>query len=462
MGNQNKYNLNNQIEEIEVVKTKKTDQISGEVFISGSKNVALKVMAASLMVDKPMILKNLPGNNQVKFFFNVLPELGGEVSVSSGNQVGYNIAIMVDELSRMELFDSEIKQCRHTFLMTIPMLARKGSVIVTLPGYSHYGFRPVNSQLSALKSFGAEMSFIGEGRMQVKLPPHKFVGKEIFLKYPSNAATEAMLYLAVASRGETTIHGAALSPELNNIALFFTTMGVHFTGVGTECITVMSPGMENLNHPGEFSCFYDRIEAATFGAAVAIIGGDLKIHGADINHLAAVSATLQEMGCEVSVGDRYIEVVSNGAVSPCDIYTGPYPAFPTDVQGPFLSALSVAKGVSVLAENVWPNRLSQCMELLTMGANISVYEGHLAVIRGVEKLFGATVMGSDPRATAGLILAGLVASTPSTIIGIDLLDNAYDSFPEKLRKVGAGVERVTVEKKDVSRVNPKYGRLEAV
>jgi len=243
---------------------------------------------------------------------------------------------------------------------------------------------------------------------------------------------------------------------------FFQEAGTDIVGGGTPTVTIHGCGLDALNSPSSFTIMPDRIEAATFGAAVTICGGEVQLDGVRNAHLGAVRATLFDLGTEiVAESDRTLVLRAKGRPTPTNIITGSFPCFPTDSQGPYLAALSTSRGVSVLQERLWSNRLSLAMELKRMGAQIDLLNGQVAVITGVDQLSGAPVIGTDPRATAALTLAGLFADGETVVTGNDLLDNAYDSFIEKLRGLNAEVSRVTVPVGIFGHHHPVYGRLEA-
>lgn len=440
----------------------KTVSLNGEVVPSGAKNSALKIVSMSLLFDGPIHLTHVPNNNQVKFGIDVLHEIGSTVSVDfEEDPPGLSIGIRTQDIKRAEILNYEVGWCRHVFLMAIPILLRTGQVVVPIPGYSHYGPRPVSAQLDALGRMGAKVGELANGRVQITLPRDGLKGSEISLSYPSVAATEAILVSAAAAKGRTIISCAAQEPEITDIGEFLKRSGVKIEGLGTPEIIVESDGLSALKQEIDYKVIPDRIEIATFGAAVATCGGRIVIKNVINSHLASVKAVLTQMGCRVETsGDDWI-IYASGRPRSTDIVTRPFPGFPTDAQGPYLASLAFADGVSVVRETIWPNRLAMAMELRRMGANISVYQGNTAVIRGVPKLVGTNVVGTDPRATAGLIIAGLVAEGQTVVFGTDLIDNAYEAFDTKLRNVGARVTRETVDAREHIRIHPEYLRLEA-
>lgn len=440
---------------------KKTLGLNGSVRVSGSKNVGLKLLTAIPMFRESVALKRVPRNNQVRYLLELLTSFGVTVSIDSDTSDGFDLSLHAETISRQEFEYHEIRCCRHMFLMAMAVLLRTGSVVVPLTGYSHYGARPIDGQLNGLRQMGAKVYNVENGKVRIEIPVSGLSGKDIFLPFPSNAITEALLWAAVAAQGTSTIHGAAQEPETIEIAKFFQKAGIKIEGLGTDRITVHGEGLDALGTPGTVEVMSDRIEAATLGAAVTICGGEIELRDVEGSHMAAIRAVLTNLGTEIEEVENAWLLRAKGRPKATDITTGPYPAFPTDAQGPYLAALSLANGISVVQERLWSNRLSLAMELKRLGAAIDVPNGQIAVIRGVERLSGAPVIGTDPRATAALTLVGLVADGETTVSGIDLLDNAYDSFDEKLRVLGAQLDRVVLPESLYSPLHPTYGRLEA-
>lgn len=447
---------------IEVFRCEKIPSLKGEVRPSGSKNSSLKLMSVSLLFDGPIHLSHVPNNNQIKFAVDVVQEIGSTVLLDiEEDPPGLSLRIETSDIKRSEILNDEVNWCRHVFLMSLPILLRTGKVTVPIPGYSHYGPRPVSAQLTALTSMGAKVGNLLDGRVTITLPSEGLKATEFALSYPSVAATEAILISAVAAKGKTVISGAAQEPEISDIGEFLRKSGVEIKGLGTTEIIVESDGLSSLKQEIEWQCIPDRIEISTFGAAVATCGGQITIRNVINHHLAPIRAVLTRMGCNIKIDDSDWTISASGRSHSTDIVTRPFPGFPTDSQGPFLTALARADGVSVMHETIWPNRLAQAMELRKMGANIDVYQGNLAVVKGISELIGTKVVGTDPRAAAGLVIAGLVANGETIVFGTDLVDNAYDAFDVKLRNLGAKIRRETIEAREYPRIHPKYLRLEA-
>lgn len=450
------------VDEVPALKCNRTSELSGVVTLGGSKNVGLKLLTTIPMFSQPVTLKNVPRNNQIRYLLGLLSDLGVAVTVDTEGPDGFQLTLHASTIRRQQFRYEEIRHCRHMFLLAMSVLLRTGAVVVPVPGYSHYGPRPITGQLSGLERMGAKVFPIEDGMVRVELPPGGLRGSEVFLPFPSNAVTEALVWAAVAASGVTTIHGAAQEPETAEICRYFERSGVRIDGIGTTTLRITGQGLACLAPPRHgISIMRDRIEAATFGAALTACGGEIRLDGVDDIHMASVRATLSSLGTEVQSADGAWVLRAKGRPARTDITTGPHPGFPTDGLGPYLTVLSIAQGASVIREQMWFNRLSLAMELRRMGAEIDLPSAQTAIIRGVEQLRGAPVIGTDPRATAALIIAGIAARGETTVIGVDLLDNAYDGFDDKLRALGAHVELVALPASVYSPSHSEYGRLEA-
>lgn len=437
------------------------NQLTGVINPSGSKNVGLKLLSLIPIFNIPITLKGVPKNNQVRYFLDLLRSFGAEINILADSLNGFDLTIHASDILRQEFQYQEVRWCRHAFLLAMSILVRTGAVLVPIPGYSHYGHRPVDGQLNGLRMMGAKIHPINNGSVSIEIPSTGLIAQEIFLPIPSNALTETVLWASITARGKTIIHGASQEPDLVDICEFLKLAGVSITGEGTSCIKIIGQELDYYQKSIEHSIPPDRIEIATLCAAVTMVGGEIKIKRVQSSKLAAIRVILVNLGTILEEDENNWLLHAEGHPKATDITTGPYPAFPTDAQGPFLTVLSLAKGISILYEKMWTNRLSQVMELKRMGANIDIYNGQVAVVKGVKRLHGTEVIGTDPRATAGLILAGLVADGDTIVNGIDLLDNAYDSFDEKLRALGANLERVILSDTPYNIEHPIYGRLEA-
>jgi len=432
------------------------------VNIGGSKNVGLKILALTPIFKDRLSLIGVPRNNQVKFFLQLLKAAGVKIHITSDGIEGFNITLDPTNFCKSSFTDAEMLCCRHTFLVALAALLRQGSVQVALTGYSHYGPRPIDGQLNALRKFGAVITTPEDGHVNITLPNKGLSGTDVFLSFPSNAQTEAVLWLGACSIGITRLFGAAREPETVELIKFLRMSGVKISVSDVGVIVIEGVGFGGLIPPRNYSIASDRIEVGTFVAAVGLISGDVSLHGVNLEVLGALFAVGSAMGIEMSaIGDSVLHIKKTGRPTATSIDSFPYPGFPTDSLGPFVAALSVANGRSIIQEKIWPNRLAVGMELKRMGANIEFINGQIVSVTGVERLSGAVVCGTDPRATAALMNAGLYADGLSLVSGADLLDNAYDGYDQKLQMLGAKLQRILVEKEQITREHPDFGRLEA-
>jgi UDP-N-acetylglucosamine 1-carboxyvinyltransferase len=449
-------------DQVGVIRCERTKELSGRVRISGSKNVGLKTIALAPLFKEKFSLVGVPRNNQVKFFLDILKSGGADIEILNDGDDGFNLAIDSSHYSKASFSDEEILRCRHTLLLAIATLLRQGTVDVALTGYSHYGPRPIDGQINTLRKFGAMVTTPEAGRIKIELPTKGLVGTDVFLSFPSNAQTEAVLWVGACSKGVTRLFGAAREPETLELIKFLRTSGVNILLSDVGVITIEGVGVDHLVPPRNFVICPDRIEVGTFVATVSLVSGEILLQGVNPEVLGSFFAIGSAMGVEMTmVGDNSLQISKSGRPTATSIDAFPYPGFPTDSLGPFVAALSVANGKSIVQEKIWPNRLALGMELKRMGANIDYLSGQIIAINGVERLSGALVCGTDPRATAALMNAGLFADGVSLVTGTDLLDNAYDGYDQKLQGLGAKLQRIWVPGERVTREHPRYGRLEA-
>ena len=446
---------------MKVYKANFTDALKGTVRISGGKNSVLKLMAASLLSEAPVSIQNAPHVSQTKHFLDTFSSLGVQanflpekiIEIKSNSRKAFSI----------KHIEEAVAVCRHVFLVTTPLIARFQEVTMPIPGFSPYGFRSISPQLHMWAKMGARVSYKQGGKVNIVWPESaRDKGNHVtIMTNRCLANSEATLNTAVARVGKTTIIAAPEDPEIVDLCTFLAAIGsVQIRGAGTSLIEIESEGIRSFTkNPISVTVVSDRHEAATYCAAAALVSGEITLMNAQPRNFHAVLHTLHAMGCETKVIGDDLLVRSSGKLTATNIETERFPGFPTDSQGPFMTALTLAKGMSLLREKIWTNRLCQGSELLRMGADIDIIEGNTAMIKGVDKLYGAYVVGTCPRATAGLVLAGLKAEGETTVEGVDLIDNAYDSFTEKLIALGACL---SIEDKEFShRVHPKYQRLEA-
>ncbi len=408
------------------------ERLSGEVRISGAKNSALPILAAALLAEEPVVLENVPHLNDVTTTLNLLRRMGVEIICHDGVRLEIDAVNISDFLAPYEL----VKTMRASVLVLGPLLSRFGRADVSLPGGCAIGARPINLHVAGLQAMGAEIT-IDNGFIRARA--ERLKGAHLVLDTVTVTGTENLMMAAVLARGETVIENAAREPEVVDLANFLQRMGAQIEGSGTD--TILIQGVETL-HGTSYSVLPDRIESGTYLVAAAITGGRVKIKGTRPDHLEAVLSKLQEAGATVQRGSDWIELDMAGrrptAVS---LHTSPYPGFPTDMQAQFCALNAVAAGTGTIIETIFENRFMHAQELQRLGADLSV-EGNTAVIRGVERLAGAPVMATDLRASASLVLAGLVAEGVTIVERIYHIDRGYERLEEKLALLGAEIRRL--------------------
>jgi UDP-N-acetylglucosamine 1-carboxyvinyltransferase len=408
------------------------ERLSGEVRISGAKNATLPILAAALLAEEPVVLENVPHLNDVTTTVKLLRRMGVEIVFHDGVRLEINTAGISEFLAPYEL----VKTMRASVLVLGPLLSRFGRADVSLPGGCAIGARPINLHVSGLQAMGADIT-IDNGYIRARAKRLK--GARLSLDTVTVTGTENLMMAAVLARGETVIENAAREPEVVDLANFLQRMGAQIEGAGTHSILIQ--GVETLQGT-DYSVLPDRIESGTYLVAAAITGGRVKIKGTRPDHLDAVLIKLEEAGASVERGPDWIDLDMAGrrptAVS---LRTAPYPAFPTDMQAQFCALNTVASGTGTIVETVFENRFMHAQELQRMGADLSV-EGNAVIIRGVERLAGAPVMATDLRASASLVLAGLVAEGVTVVDRIYHIDRGYERIEEKLAKLGAKIRRL--------------------
>ncbi len=410
---------------------RRSGPLKGTVKISGAKNSVLPIMAASLLAQEKVVLEDIPPLRDVEVMGEVLTSLGADVKKSSNGIVEINSSFIDNSEAPYDL----IKKMRASFLVIGPLLARMGRARVSLPGGCAIGARPIDLHLKGLSALGAKIN-LGHGYVEAQAD--KLTGDKIYLDFPSVGATENIMMAATMAEGQTIIQNAAEEPEIVDLANFLNSLGANIKGAGTDTIKIQGvTGLGGTRH----TVIPDRIEAGTYMVAAAITGGDITIKNALSDHLKPMIAKLKECGVEIFESGDQLRVNASNGINAVDLKTLPYPGFPTDMQSQFMALLSVAKGTSVVIESVFENRFMHVSELNRMGANIKI-EGHSAVVQGVNMLEGAQVKATDLRAGAALILAGLVADGVTEINDIHHIDRGYVEIEEKLRHLGANIERV--------------------
>ncbi|AMM23864.1 UDP-N-acetylglucosamine 1-carboxyvinyltransferase [Variovorax sp. PAMC 28711] len=412
--------------------------LSGEVFISGAKNAALPELCAALLTDQPVTLHNVPRLQDVSTILKLLHHMG----VTSERDDKGTVRLDAGDLSNPEAPYELVKTMRASVLALGPLLARFGHARVSLPGGCGIGSRPVDQHIKGMQAMGAEI-VVEHGYMIAKLPAGqtRLKGARILTDMVTVTGTENFLMAAALADGETLLENAAQEPEIVDLAEMLIKMGAKIEGHGTSHIRIQ--GVDKL-HGCEHAVVADRIEAGTFLCAVAATGGDAVLRHARADHLDAVIDKLREAGCTVDAVEGGIHVASAGAsaLKAQGFRTTEYPGFPTDMQAQFMALNCVAQGASAVTETIFENRFMHVNELVRLGASIHV-DGKVAVVEGGHQLSGATVMATDLRASASLVIAGLVADGETMVDRIYHLDRGYDRIEAKLRGLGADIERVT-------------------
>ena len=410
--------------------------LKGEVLISGAKNAALPEMCAALLTAEPVHLHNVPRLHDVATMRKLLANMG--VQTETHGERGGMSFVAPDSLTPEAPYEL-VKTMRASVLALGPLLARFGRAKVSLPGGCAIGSRPVDQHIKGLQAMGAVIT-VENGYMHASLPAGwtRLKGARITTDMVTVTGTENFLMAAALADGETVLENAAMEPEIPDLAEMLIKMGAKITGHGTSRIVIQ--GVERL-HGCTHDVVADRIEAGTFLCAVAATGGEALLHHARADHLGAVIDKLKDAGVTVESVAGGLKVSSNGKLKAQSFRTTEYPGFPTDMQAQFMALNCVADGVGVINETLFENRFMHVNELLRLGADIQV-EGHTAIVRGSEHLSGAPVMATDLRASASLILAGLMASGDTTIDRIYHLDRGYENIEEKLSSLGATIRRV--------------------
>ncbi len=409
-------------------------QLNGEVTISGAKNAALPELCAALLTAEQVTLSNVPRLQDVNTTLKLLRNMGmtAERSESQPDVVTLNAG----QLTTLEAPYDLVKTMRASILVLGPLLARFGQARVSLPGGCAIGSRPVDQHIKGLQAMGAEIT-VDHGYIVARAKRLK--GTRITTDMVTVTGTENLLMAATLAEGETVLENAAQEPEIPDLAEMLIGMGAKIEGHGTSRIRIH--GVDAL-HGGSHRIVPDRIETGTFLCAVAAAGGDVVLRGARAAHLDAVIDKLREAGVNIEAGDDWIRVRSTGkGLRAVGFRTSEYPAFPTDMQAQFMALNCIAAGTAKVTETIFENRFMHVNELVRLGARIEV-DGHTAVIQGVERLSGATVMATDLRASASLVIAGLVADGETCVDRIYHLDRGYDQMEAKLRAIGADIERV--------------------
>ncbi|MCB5230518.1 MAG: UDP-N-acetylglucosamine 1-carboxyvinyltransferase [Candidatus Cloacimonas sp.] len=406
--------------------------LTGEVEISGAKNVVLPLMAVSLLADGIFAIEKVPALNDIKMMAHLLRVIGSKVDYSSKTKT---MTIDNSYCSYYEAPYELVNKMRASIYVLSPLLARFGQAKVSLPGGCAIGPRPIDLHLKALEQMGVKIE-VNHGYIEAEVDRLK--GAEIIFEKVSVGATVTVLMAAALAEGETVIKNAAVEPEVMSVVACLNAMGGKIEKRGDSELRII--GVEKLR-PITFKAIPDRIEAGTFLIAAAVTKGEVKITGCEPLHIEALIQKLKEAGCEVQAGDDWVKVSRKGDLKPVDIVTHPYPLFPTDLQAQFVALMSLAKGTSVIEETIFAERFHHVPELNRLDANI-VVEGNKCIVTGVSKLSGAEVMATDLRASAALIIAGLAAEGVTKVSRIYHLDRGYERIEVKLEKLGAKIKRI--------------------
>jgi UDP-N-acetylglucosamine 1-carboxyvinyltransferase len=406
--------------------------LEGEVSISGAKNAALPILCAALLTNERLIVQNVPHLRDVSTMLTLLGQMG--VTVSMDEKLG--IELCAAEIERALAPYELVKTMRASVLTLGPLLARCGKACVSLPGGCAIGLRPVDQHIKGLQAMGATMS-IEHGYINAEAPDG-LKGARIRTEMITVTGTENLMMAATLADGVTVIENAAREPEIVDLAVCLNAMGAKVEGAGTETITIT--GVPRL-HGAVHEVMPDRIETGTFLVAAAVTRGAVRLRRVRRGLLESVLGKLRECGAQIDTGDDWIHLRMNGRLDAVDVCTAPYPDFPTDMQAQFMALNSVATGTATITETIFENRFMHVQELNRLGADIE-FQGNKATVRGVPHLDGAAVMATDLRASAGLVLAGLVARGKTTIERVYHLDRGYERIEEKLSKLGARIDRV--------------------
>ncbi len=405
--------------------------LSGEVAMSGAKNAALPILCASLLTSDPVHFTNVPHLNDISTMLRLLGDMGVGVTMDGVDGMVLDGGGLNNAVASYEM----VKTMRASILVLGPLVARCGEARVSLPGGCAIGARPVDQHIKGLQAMGAEIT-VEQGYVHAKATRLK--GARICTDMVTVTGTENLMMAACLADGETIIENAAREPEVVDLANCLVSMGARISGAGTDIIRIQ--GVEKL-HGATHSIMPDRIETGTYLCAAAAAGGDIRLTKTSAAYLDAVVDKLMDAGCEITVERDAIRLIAPQRLKAVSLRTAPYPAFPTDMQAQFMAINCIADGVATIRETIFENRFMHVNELMRLGANIQI-EGNNAIVRGTDHLEGAMVMATDLRASASLVIAGLVARGETVIDRIYHLDRGYERIEEKLEKLGAQVKRI--------------------
>ena len=405
-------------------------RLKGEVHISGAKNAALPILAATLLCDGTNTLTNVPNLRDIRSTMDLLTHLGVRCEMAD-----HVLTADAAGLNNHEAPYDLVRKMRASILVLGPLVARLKKARVSLPGGCAIGARPINLHLKGLQRLGAKID-LAHGYVEASC--EKLRGAEIYFDVVTVTGTENLMMAAVLAEGTTVLRNAAREPEIISLADTLVKMGARIEGAGSSEVTIH--GVERL-HPVEIRIIPDRIETGTFMTAAVLTGGDVTIQGAQAEHVEAIMHKLRLAGARIDAADQSIRVQADGPVASVDVKTLPYPGFPTDMQAQFMVLMTVAQNTSLITETIFENRFIHVSELRRMGADITV-SGNSALVKGVKRLSGAPVMATDLRASACLILAGLIADNTTEVNRVYHLDRGYEEMEKKFERLGAAIERV--------------------
>ena len=432
----------------EIILVRGNNTLSGEVRVSGAKNSALKLMAATVLAQGECVIRNVPKISDIDVMADVLEWLGATVDRDGReDRDEHTLSLDTSTLDACETPYELVSKMRASIAVLGPLVGRFGEARVAMPGGCQIGARKIDMHLKGLECLGVTFD-IDHGNLNATTP-NGLHGAHVTLDFPSVGATENLLMASVVAEGHTTIENAAREPEIADLAAMLNAMGAKVTGAGNSNIEIDGVPLSSM-HPCDHTTVGDRIEAGTFLVGGALTGGPLTVRGIDPSFLHMAMVKLRDMGCVVETGDDWIRVERTESLRPTGIQTLPHPGFPTDLQAQFMLLASCADGLSVITENVFENRFMFAAELARMGADI-IIEDHHALVRGGRQLQGAPVSSTDLRAGAALVLAGIVAEGETTVHGIEHIDRGYEDYVGKLRSLGADVERMQPQRLSRSR-----------
>ena len=411
------------------------NSLSGEVEIAGAKNAALAILAASIMTNETVTVENVPDVSDIRAILKTIEVIGGHVERVDRhtfriNGSGINKDTPVDNVY--------VRKIRGSYYLIGSLLGKYKKASVALPGGCNIGLRPIDQHIKGFRALGASVR-LASGRVDAKA--ERLKGSHIYMDVVSVGATINIIMAAVMAEGNTTIENAAKEPHVVDLANFLNSMGARIKGAGTDVIRIK--GVDHL-HGSVYSIIPDQIEAGTFMFAAAATKGDVTIKNVIPKHLESISAKLIEIGCQIEESDDMVRVVATKRLGRTNVKTLPYPGFPTDMQPQITVILGLSRGISIVTESIFENRFKYVDELTRMGASITV-EGNTAIIDGVERYTGATLSSPDLRAGAALVIAALAADDYSEIFDIQYIERGYEDFPEKLRKIGAHIEKIDTD-----------------